>query len=112
MRPLWLSLIIAASLAFLGFFPLMGLPGGLLYEKWRFVFGRVGLPKLFPELQGDRAWPAAILISIAWPWFLPLTFWIGARFGLRGWADAWPWLAGAYVVWTLAVCAILGRVVR
>lgn len=109
MRPLWLSLIVAAALAFLGLFPLMGLPGGLLYEKWRFAFGRVGLPKAFPELQGDRAWPAAILISLAWPWFLPLTFWIGR---LDTWTRAWPWLAGAYVVWTLSVCALFSRVVR
>lgn len=105
MRPLWLSLIIAGGLAGLGFMPLMGLPGFLVYEGWRLVLGG----KLFPELQGDRAWPTAILIALAWPWFLPLTFWIG---GFESWARAWPWLLGAFVVWTSAVCLLCGRVVR
>lgn len=105
MRPIWLSLIIAGGVAFLGLFPLLGLPGGLIYAKWSALFGK----KLFPELTGDRAWPTAILIAIAWPWFLPLTVWIG-RF--EAWTPAWPWIAGAYAAWTLPVCFVAARSVR
>ena len=44
---------------------LLGIPGAILLEipKW------LGLAQ---GIEGDGAWPAAILVSLMWPLFIPL----------------------------------------
>ena len=43
---------------------LMGLPGGLLL----ILIGKAGI---FPSIEGDHTWPAAIFLSVTWPFCLP-----------------------------------------
>ncbi len=56
--------LIAAGVAFLGML-LMGIPGYLLLA----IPAKLGIVQ---ELQGDDAWPAAILTSMLWPLFFPI----------------------------------------
>jgi hypothetical protein len=56
--------IIALVVAFLGML-LMGIPGYLLLA----IPAKLGLVQ---EIQGDNAWPAAILLSMLWPVLFPL----------------------------------------
>lgn len=107
MNPRRWALVSAVLLALIGFFPLLGLPGALLYEKWGAVFGALNLEGLLPPLAGDRTWPIAIMVSIGWPWFIPLTYWAGYVVGLK---TLWPWLLPAYLVWTPFVCYVFSKI--
>lgn len=63
--------VLAAITAFLSLIPLMGLPGAVVIQLFKFV-------QLLPEftLQGDAMWPTALLLSLymplAWPFYLAL----------------------------------------
>jgi len=87
----------AIAFAILGLFPLMGLPGILplaFYELTGILRG---------VLEGDKLWPAAIIVSILWPLGIPLglslrqlglwtqTGWVGAH---GPWVGLFAWLVG------------------
>ncbi|HEX2188859.1 MAG TPA: hypothetical protein VHG51_08180 [Longimicrobiaceae bacterium] len=63
---------VAAAVAVLGVVPLMGIPGAVVYElsaPWVRLLMGAGYEDL-----GDGAWPAALLITIAWPSSLVLAY--------------------------------------
>ena len=63
-RKIGVASITAAVLIFLGLL-LLGIPGAILLElpKW------LGIVR---GIDGDGAWPAAILVTVVWPMFIPL----------------------------------------
>lgn len=76
------SIIIALCLAIFGFIPGMGLPGALVLITGQFVIEpimQLGGQKVI-ALSGDRAWPAALLTTLIWPIFIPLSYWLCNRF--------------------------------
>jgi hypothetical protein len=68
MKPFTKSLLVASVVAgvlmFVGLL-LLGIPGAILLEipTW------LGVAK---GIEGDGAWPAAILVTLVWPMFIPL----------------------------------------
>jgi len=94
----------AVGIAAIGTFVLMGLPGALL-------LGLYHLLGLLPaRIQGDRIWPAAVIISLVWPLGLPmgqLLAWVGAIIGqaeLLRWGTAVGWAA-----WIFAIGLLIRR---
>ncbi len=70
------SIVIAICLATFGFIPGMGIPGGFVL-----MFGALVLEPIMKlgghgliVLTGDRGWPAALLATLIWPVFIPLTY--------------------------------------
>ena len=63
-----ISFGIAAGIAFASLFPLMGLPGGIILFSLSPLLGFSS-----ENTDGDKAWPAAILTSLIWPFFLPVS---------------------------------------
>lgn len=61
---------VAGVLAIGGNVPLLGIPGALWLEVASPVAG------LFTDarMAGDAAWPAAIIVTFLWPWFLPAAY--------------------------------------
>jgi hypothetical protein len=71
-RGLTIVTVLAAVIAILGVMPLMGIPGAVVYElsaPWVRAIQGAG----FREL-GDGAWPAALVITLTWPWSLVLAY--------------------------------------
>jgi hypothetical protein len=75
-RKVVVASITAACLMGLGLL-LLGLPGAILLElpSWLGLTG---------SIEGDAAWPAAILVSIVWPVFIPLGVIAKHRLASRG----------------------------
>lgn len=102
-RGLLVSLIIAAVLM-VGGLVLLGLPGAIyavftapLVELFR------GLPA-GSLLTGDRAWPTAILMTLAVPPALPLAVWLVGRLRpAAGWVEKTGWVIVGVYLWALAV---------
>jgi hypothetical protein len=63
-----IALGIAAGIAFVSIFPFMGLPGGIILFSISPLLGFSS-----KNTEGDKAWPAAILTSVIWPFCLPLS---------------------------------------
>jgi hypothetical protein len=65
-------LLLAAALAGFGFVPLMGLPGALWFAASELIF----LPFRSRVLPADHGWPLMLMVTLVWPWFIPL-FYVG-----------------------------------
>lgn len=98
------SFAAGAVVAALGLFSL-GLLGAGVYCGWQWVLQQLGLAWL-PELQGDRAWPGVILVSMALGGVYPLLH--GCNLLVRLPTTANVVLA---LAWTL-VSAFAARLVR
>ena len=63
-REFFIACIVAALLMFIGLVAI-GIPGAFFLDisKW------LGLVK---GIEGDRAWPSAIFVSLIWPLFIPI----------------------------------------
>ena len=59
----WRSLFLSAGVLEVLGFVLLGLPGAAFLETIQPVMQRTG----HPAMSADRAWPAAILMSVVWP---------------------------------------------
>ncbi len=64
-KNLTISFALAGGIAFVSLFPLLGMPGAVLLS----LSPLLGFSS--SRLEGDRAWPAAIITSILWPFSLP-----------------------------------------
>ncbi|MBC7450076.1 MAG: hypothetical protein H7259_01155, partial [Cytophagales bacterium] len=62
-KELFIWLLIAAVIALISFL-LVGLPGGAVL----IAIEKTGLTS---KIQGDNTWPAALFLSITWPFCLP-----------------------------------------
>ena len=92
-RALWWVAGVAAAISVLGVFPLLGIPGALLYELCDPWIREVRGPA-YREL-GEATWPVAILLTLSWPSSLVLAY-TAAAGPLRRfprWLKALVWLA-------------------
>ncbi len=112
--------LIAFVILAVNFF-LLGLPGAIVYEGWRFVlnllFGREVIADTAP--LGPGAWALAIYVALLVPWGLPvgyvLTSWLS-----RSWIQSLPlplssritWIGLSAIVWSLLIVVILSGYVR
>lgn len=105
-----LSLLVAIA----GFFPLFGLPGYVVYLQWFSILDLLGMSALIRPLEGDRAWPGALLISLLWPWFLPIAIYVNTNLGaFPTWTSKWlALIAIAYLVWSLLVVLLVTATVK
>jgi len=87
------SLIAAGVLTVLGLLT-MGMPGGLFLGLFKPLLARASL-RWASVYEDERLWPAAIVLSLAWPLTIPLGFWVGAHF-----EGAFRWVAFLFVVLT------------
>ena len=98
-KELVIASIVAAALMFIGLVAL-GIPGAIFLE----IPAWLGLAK---GIEGDGAWPAAILVSLVWPLFIPLGVIAKHQVSTRGsmtWAKVSLWgtiVAGIVLVVTL-----------
>jgi hypothetical protein len=81
---------------------LLGLPGGIYAMLAAPVAELIrGLPQ-GSLLDGDRAWPTAILMSIIVPPALPVGLWIREKLWPEaGWAEAIAWVVAGVYLWAL-----------
>jgi hypothetical protein len=96
------ALIAGAAVAFVGLFPLMGIPGALVIEGGALV-------GLVPRPVGDRAWPAAILLTLVLGAAIVTASLACRRFAaaLVGWRHALAATALAVALTTLVAIALL-----
>lgn len=88
----------------LGGLALLGLPGAV-YALLTTPAAEVlrGLPA-GSLLSGDRAWPLAIVMTLAVPPASPLAVWlVGWLRPGRGWIEATAFVVGGVYLWALAV---------
>jgi len=71
------SIIIALAIGIFGFIPGMGIPGALVLTTGEALSGLFGYH--FYCLEGDRAWPAAILTTWVWPIWIPISYYLCFR---------------------------------
>jgi hypothetical protein len=75
------KMVILAAGLMVGGFLLLGLPGAVWMAP-----GEVLIPLMFGRRPpGDTAWPIAIMVSLIWPWFIPLFHWLIAQHTKPGW---------------------------
>lgn len=92
----------AGAFALLGSFLLMGLPGALLAA----LYDLLGLAK--GVTQGDKLWPAAIMISLLWPLGIPLGLLLQQLAGRMAWQAIYPYsFWAALILWIL----LLGKII-
>ncbi|MBJ3784757.1 hypothetical protein [Devosia sediminis] len=101
-RAFWVSVIVAVILI-VGGMALLGLPGAIYALVTAPVAEALrGLPQ-GSLIEGDRAWPMAIWMTMVVPPALPLAVWL--RQWLRpeaGWLEATGWVAIGVYLWALA----------
>jgi hypothetical protein len=92
--------LIAAGVAFLGML-LMGIPGYLLLA----IPAKLGIVQ---ELQGDDAWPAAILTSMLWPLFFPIGILVKQHLIKIGYLSyAFPGFLGTVLIGIIGVVTLI-----
>jgi hypothetical protein len=92
-----------AALAAVAGILLLGLPGALIYQGLALVAPHGA----FRELRADSAWPAALLLSILWPWGLLLAYVLtpGRRTSGRG--LTWQYLLFVEAVWSVGIALLM-----
>lgn len=96
--------LIVAGILMLGGLVILGLPGAV-YASLTAPIAELlrGLPP-GSLLSGERAWPLAIVMTLAVPPALPLAVWlVGLLRPAAGWIEATAWVVGAIYLWALAV---------
>lgn len=76
-------ILISVAISVLGFIPLMGLPGGLVfYTSFPFVYLFYG-PGAFNAFQlavGPSMWALALILTLIWPITIPISYWISQKY--------------------------------
>lgn len=93
-------LLAALGLGFLFGFLMLSIPGALVSDAvTQFFFGARA-----PE---EARWPAAIAVSWAAPWCIPLLYW--SRRGVRRWPSRvrWAFRTFAALAWTVATALVV-----
>jgi len=73
--------LIGAAIGFVGFFPLMGMPGALVMELAELIGWS---PK---ESLGDNTWPLAIMMSIILPIIIPVCIFTSQKMMMAGYGS-------------------------
>ncbi|MBN9334613.1 hypothetical protein [Devosia sp.] len=96
--------LIVAAVLMVGGLVVLGIPGAV-YASVTAPLAELlrGLPP-GSLLTGDRAWPLAIVMTLAVPPALPLAVWLlGWLRPAAGWLEATAWVVGGVYLWALAV---------
>ena len=96
--------LIVAAVLMVGGLVVLGIPGAA-YASVTAPLAELlrGLPP-GSLLAGDRAWPLAIVMTLAVPPALPLAVWLlGWLRPAAGWLEATAWVVGGVYLWALAV---------
>lgn len=75
-------ILISIAIAALGFLPLMGLPGALVFilcEPLVYLIYGPGEFDAFQRALGPSMWALAILLSLLWPISIPVSYWISQK---------------------------------
>jgi hypothetical protein len=96
--------LIIAILLIVGGYALLGLPGGIYALVTAPIVELIrGLP-MGSLLDGERAWPTAILMSMLVPLALPasmfIVHWLRPK---AGWLEATMWVAAGCYLWAFGV---------
>lgn len=84
----------ALGLAVVGFFPLMGMPGMLV---WGF-YVLTGMAR--KDRPADQVWPTAIILTLVWPIGLPLGILLHQGGLVIGWAvPVWMAMGTGVLIW-------------
>jgi thiosulfate reductase cytochrome b subunit len=96
--------LIVAAVLMVGGLVVLGIPGAIYAVVTAPVAELLrGLPA-GSLLSGDRAWPLAIVMTLAVPPALPLAVWlVGWLRPAAGWLEAAAWVVGGVYLWALAV---------
>ncbi|CAN7160664.1 hypothetical protein [Devosia sp. LjRoot3] len=96
--------LIVAAVLMVGGLVVLGIPGAIYAVVTAPVAELLrGLPA-GSLLGGDRAWPLAIVMTLAVPPALPLAVWlVGWLRPVAGWIEAAAWVVGGVYLWALAV---------
>ena len=96
--------LIVAAVLMVGGLVVLGIPGAIYAVVTAPVAELLrGLPA-GSLLSGDRAWPLAIVMTLAVPPALPLAVWlVGWMRPAAGWVEAAAWVVGGVYLWALAV---------
>lgn len=96
--------LVVAGILMVGGLAILGLPGAIYAVVTAPVAELLrGLPA-GSLLSGDRAWPLAIMMTLAVPPALPLAVWmVGWLRPAAGWVEATAWVIGGIYLWALAV---------
>lgn len=96
--------LIVAAVLMVGGLVVLGIPGAIYAVVTAPVAELLrGLPA-GSLLSGDRAWPLAIVMTLAVPPALPLAVWlVGWLRPAAGWVEAAAWVVGGAYLWALAV---------
>jgi hypothetical protein len=71
------TLIVSCAIAAIAGVFLLGLPGAVLYQAFSGFEQGAG----FQAVKADAAWPIALIVSILWPWGIPLAYVVARRLG-------------------------------
>lgn len=96
--------LIVAAVLMVGGLVVLGIPGAIYAVVTAPVAELLrGLPA-GSLLSGDRAWPLAIVMTLAVPPALPVAVWlVGWLRPAAGWVEAAAWVVGGVYLWALAV---------
>jgi hypothetical protein len=96
--------LIVAAVLMVGGLVVLGIPGAVYAVVTAPVVELLrGLPA-GSLLSGDRAWPLAIVMTLAVPPALPLAVWlVGWLRPAAGWIETAAWVVGGIYLWALAV---------
>lgn len=99
-----IAALVAAGILMVGGLVLLGIPGAV-YASLTAPIAEIlrGLPP-GSLLTGDRAWPLAIVMTLAVPPALPLAVWLVSWLRpAAGWIETAAWVVGGVYLWALAV---------
>ncbi len=102
--PIVRSILCAVFLACVGFIPLLGIPGAIVYEGVSYLLNDILGLKLVTEITGDAAWPFALMLTLIWPWSLVLGTIVGWKILPEGSSQRQRWLS---LLATVSVYCIL-----
>lgn len=75
-------ILISIAIAALGFIPLMGLPGGLVFalcEPLVYLTYGPGAFDAFQNALGPSMWALMLMLAIIWPVTIPISYWISQK---------------------------------
>jgi len=75
-------ILISIAIAALGFLPLMGIPGALVFtlcEPLVYLAYGPGEFDAFQNALGPSMWGLAIMVSLVWPISIPIAYWFSQK---------------------------------
>lgn len=105
--PIVRSILCAVFLACVGFIPLLGIPGAIVYEGVSYQLNDILGLNLVTEVTGDAAWPFALMLTLFWPWSLVLGTIVGWKILPEQSSPRLRWLSLSTTVLVSCVALVL-----